>query len=366
MEGIENLKLGLVRRGYSSSGGAEAYLFRLAGALRQAGAEVSLFCSMEWPEGVWPDGRMIRLPGRSPLEFSHQVRAARRPGELLLSLERVAGCDIYRAGDGVHAAWLECRKVLDFSGRTLFRRWNPKHRQILALEREIFLPGGAGRIIANSTLIRDQILEFYPGSGDRIVVVPNGYDPPLEEEVDRPEVRAELGLAPDDAVGLFVGSGWERKGLAYAVKAAAGMPSLRLLVAGRGRLGFKAPANVLLLGSRKDLPRLYAAADFFVLPTLYEPFSNACLEAFAHGLPVITTKSNGFAQVLTHPEFGSVLEDGRDIGVLQDAFQTWARESGAGSARERRRQAARQYSMDTNLRATLEVVQGLVRDRLDA
>ena len=48
----------------------------------------------------------------------------------------------------------------------------------------------------------------------------------------------------------------------------------------------------------RDLALLYAAADIFILPTLYDPFSNASLEALAAGLPVITTRGNGFSEVI--------------------------------------------------------------------
>ena len=47
-----------------------------------------------------------------------------------------------------------------------------------------------------------------------------------------------------------------------------------------------------------DIEKYYGAADIFVLPTLYDPFSNACLEAFGSGLPVITTAQNGFSELI--------------------------------------------------------------------
>jgi UDP-glucose:(heptosyl)LPS alpha-1,3-glucosyltransferase len=56
--------------------------------------------------------------------------------------------------------------------------------------------------------------------------------------------------------------------------------------------------KVSFLGPQEGIERFYAAADVFVLPTLYDPFSNACLEAMASGLPVITTRNNGAAEII--------------------------------------------------------------------
>ena len=63
------------------------------------------------------------------------------------------------------------------------------------------------------------------------------------------------------------------------------------------------------LGVVRDLPGLYAAADIFLLPTLYDPFSNACLEALAAGLPVITTRDNGFSEIIDDRVHGSIVDD---------------------------------------------------------
>jgi UDP-glucose:(heptosyl)LPS alpha-1,3-glucosyltransferase len=81
---------------------------------------------------------------------------------------------------------------------------------------------------------------------------------------------------------------------------------VKLLVAGQDRpgpyqrladrLGVK--NKVFFLGPRADVERLYGAADVFVLPSWYEPFSNACLEAMASGLPVVTTKETGAAEII--------------------------------------------------------------------
>ncbi len=100
--------------------------------------------------------------------------------------------------------------------------------------------------------------------------------------------------------------------------------NMKLIVIGRGNIRkFEAIAGkygihdkVLFLGTRKDIERFYAAADLFVLPTIYDPFSNATLEALASGLPVITTKSNGVSELIDDGKEGFVIEEPLD----SDAF----------------------------------------------
>ena len=98
----ENLKIGFVRRGFSPSGGAEAYLRRLAHGVLAAGHEVMLFTTRAWPESEWP-GKINRITASGPIEFADELERVnpRNYCHLLISLERVWCCDFFRAGDGV-------------------------------------------------------------------------------------------------------------------------------------------------------------------------------------------------------------------------------------------------------------------------
>ncbi len=244
-------------------------------------------------------------------------------------MERVDWCDVYRAGDGVHAAWLERRARYEPRWRSLFRRFSRKHAALCALEAAMFRAGGVRLVIANSELVKGEILERYDYPAERICVIHNGVPPapaPAEQAAMREATRQELGLGADEYVLLFAGSGWERKGLRFAIEAtncAAGCQPT-LLVAGHGReRGLPASERVRFLGPVRGLARYFAAADAFILPTIYDPFSNACLEALAAGLPVITTRANGFAEILAEGE-GSVVEQPDDLESLCRAIEHWA------------------------------------------
>ena len=353
------MRIGLVRRGYSASGGAEAYLFRFAAAACAAGHEPVLICGGEWPDGVWPHDRIV-VAGKTPEEFAERLEDRRASGgwDVLFSLERVWACDVYRAGDGVHAAWLERRRQFEPAWRGWFRNLQRKHREILELECALFT-GGARRVIANSQMVKDEIIRFYGTPPEHVHVVHNGVPIHAADPGAREKIRAELGLAPSEYVALFAGSGWDRKGLRHAIVAvnALKIPAT-LLVAGRGESrGLPSSDRVRFLGALpgEKLRAVLAAADVFLLPTIYDPFSNACIEALAAGLPVITTTANGFAEIIAPGVDGDAVASG-DTRALAAALASWADPARREAVRPRLIEKAARCSVEENFARTLEVI----------
>jgi UDP-glucose:(heptosyl)LPS alpha-1,3-glucosyltransferase len=350
-------EIGLVRRGYSATGGAEAYLFRLGSGLNARGYRPILYASKEWPEARWPFGPLIRLDARGPLEFARAFRGARKSGQIVLSLDRVPNCDVYRAGDGVHAAWLQRRSRFEPAWRRHVRIFNLKHAALLALERQLFKTVRA--VIANSRMVAREIVHWHGFPSEKIHVVPNGIGAGIPR-ISRDEARRTLEIPERAYCILFVGSGWERKGLKFAIKAVESLGSdAILLVAGRGNANRYRSSCARFLGAMEELPVLFSAADVFTLPTIYDPFSNACLEAAAAGLPVITTTANGFSEILIPGMHGEVVEPG-DVRALAQALAVWKSRNTAETAQACRK-LAEDYSIDRNVQSTLDVLQGLDR-----
>src|SRR6266496_103586 len=98
------LSIGFVRRGYSQTGGAEAYLKRLARGVVDAGQDAQLITTKDWPQTEWPFGALCRLRSGSVMGFANDLKQVQPQirCDVLMSLERVWNCDVYRAGDGVH------------------------------------------------------------------------------------------------------------------------------------------------------------------------------------------------------------------------------------------------------------------------
>ncbi len=110
---MSTFRLALVRQKYRPDGGAERFVSRALEALDNSNLELNVI-TREWQGPVKPDWRIhICDPkkwGRISRErgFAHAARDLwqREHFDLVQSHERIAGCDLYRAGDGVHRRWL--------------------------------------------------------------------------------------------------------------------------------------------------------------------------------------------------------------------------------------------------------------------
>ncbi len=350
------MRIALVRRGYSATGGAEAYLRRLASGLVEAGMEVIFYASNDWPETAWGYGEMRRIPTKSPLGFAHQLQGMKKDVDCVFSMERIFECDVYRAGDGVHQVWLQRRAQFEPRWRHCFRFLNPKHKQILDLERCTFHPDHTSVVIANSRMVQEEILKYYQFPKERLVLIPNGFEGSQPLSGDRMRIRQQYGFSSEETVVLFTGTGWERKGLRFAVNAVNALKGrARLLVAGRGSSKAYFSPYAVFAGPVSHMTPLYAAADIFLLPTLYDPFSNACLEALSAGLPVITTDANGFSEILENTELGDSVPVG-DEKDLAKALMRWLPRQVREDTQEVRLDVARRFSMKENVRKTLEAI----------
>jgi UDP-glucose:(heptosyl)LPS alpha-1,3-glucosyltransferase len=212
---------------------------------------------------------------------------------------------------------------------------------LLAIE-EAVLRDPTQVILCNSEMVRSELATRYAIAAERLHVIVNGVDgqrfSPDHRAARREPVRAMLG-AGDATAWLLVGSGFERKGVATAIGALARLDDVRteLWIAGAGdprpylhqaeRLRVR--DRVRFVGQRDDLPDLYAAADGFVLPTRYDACANACLEAAASGLPVVTSASNGAAGWLGTA--GVTIDDADDVAGFAAALERLA-EPGARDA----------------------------------
>jgi UDP-glucose:(heptosyl)LPS alpha-1,3-glucosyltransferase len=353
------MRFGIVRRGFSPSGGAERYALRFAKAVEQAGHQCILFCSQAWPEESWP-GEYMELGEVGPLAFADNLEASDPKAycDVLFSLERVWRADVFRAGDGVHKNWLSIRSRFEGWWSAPFRRWSAKHREILRLEQSLF-SGGAEVVIANSRFVKAQIEAEYGTPSSRIKVVHNGVEPFKPDFAARGRLCEEIGMRSDAFAILFAGSGWERKGLKQPIQAVnrANIPGSVLLVAGRGKAaGLPRSRRVVFLGERNDMPSIYSASDLFILPTWYDPFSNASLEALSAGLPVVTTSGNGFSELVKPGIHGEVVQNPRDVDALAAALKRWSEMSRRMESRRYLREYASRFSVAENVAQTLEVV----------
>ncbi|HYB72496.1 MAG TPA: glycosyltransferase family 4 protein [Candidatus Sulfotelmatobacter sp.] len=381
------MRIALIRRRYTPLGGAERYAAAVAEGLARRGHEVHLFAERWSGDGGGPPGLTLhRVPVPPGPSFARVLAFAagaaravsRGPYDAVVSFERTLRQDVYRAGDGCHREWLLRRGAAMPPARRALMRANPLHATYLWLEGRIFRDPRCRLIIANSRRGRDEIVRHYGTDPGRIAVLYTGVDleayHPRHRAGRREAVRRGLGMAEGELVLLFVGSGFERKGLGPLLRALdllrrdAGNLAIRLLVAGRRevryermvrRLGLQ--GRVTFLGGAGNVADLCAGADAFILPSLYDPFSNACLEAMAAGLPPITSRANGTSELIEDGVEGFVLDDPTDPRAIAKAVlavgDPAAREAMGAAARRR----AEAHPFDDHVDRLLALIEGAAR-----
>ena len=330
-------RVALVRGRYDPAGGAERFVQNAIESLRGQGATVTLV-TRSWPGH---DGTAILLEpfhvGRLWRDWAFARAACRALGErrfdLVQSHERIACCDVFRAGDGVHAQWLEERARVQGPLARALTRASPHHRYVLAAERALFTSPRLKAVICNSEMVRADIERHFATPAARLVLIRNAVDssrfhPGLREEMGE-AVRQQLGIPRTARVVLHVGSGFERKGVGQLLRAlarAGGEPWAVVVGRDKNLARYAALARSLGIGGRvrfvggvSDVRPYYAAADLFALATLYDPQPNAALEAMACGLAVLTTPRCGAAELIEEGVGGHV-RDALDIAGLARAI----------------------------------------------
>jgi len=374
------MRLAVVRQRYTPFGGAERFVSRALPALEAAGSDVTLI-ARSW-EG-WESRRVIRVDpfyvgrGWRDRSFARAARAAwRRHGfDLVQSHERIPGCDIYRAGDGVHRRWLDIRAARGSAATRLALALSPYHRYVCAAERAMFEHPRLRAVICNSRMVREEILRGFRIAPEKLHVIYSGVDldqfNPGAAPAWRGSTRQEIGCGPRDTVFLFVGSGFERKGLDTAIEslAYANSQAFWLVVVGRDRDAARyeaqarragVAARVRFVGAREDVRPYYAAADCLVLPSRYDPFPNTVLEALAMGLPVIASERCGAAEVLRERGGGFVTPPDDAMDLARSMHQA-DRALRSGALQRVARATAEGFGIDATARALVELYTQLAR-----
>ncbi|NQU26162.1 MAG: glycosyltransferase family 4 protein [Candidatus Nealsonbacteria bacterium] len=326
------MRIGLVLEQFDPRrGGLECWTARFAEQLVHRGHEVHVVARQF---NLGSDAvRVIAHPlphARSRLGFAEAAEATLRTLPLDVIHDMGAGwyCDVFHPHGGswdsiterkllLHPPWL--RPIKRRVDRLL-----PRHRQYRALLARQYADRGQV-MVALSQAVADDFRRFHGVAPERIRVVYNGVDTdrfsPEHRGAYRQTVRDQLGVDDDALLALVVAHNFRLKGVPTALRAvgrlvAEGRKIHLAVVGGRRlqpwrrlarRLGIG--GHVTLVGPTGAAVPYYAAADVYVHPTYYDTCSLVVLEAAAAGLPVITTRLNGVAELL---------DDGRDALLISD------------------------------------------------
>ncbi len=356
-------RIALVRARYTASGGAERFVANALDALRANGVTITLV-TRKWPQqvagativcnpfyigSVWRDWGFAR----AVCELFRRERF-----DLVQSHERIACCDIYRAGDGVHREWLIQRA----------RNWswlqraqlalNPYHWYVKYAEFKLFNSAQLKAVVCNSQMVKNEIQRWFGTPSDKLHVIYSGVDTerfhPRLREIHGEKIRWQHNIPHDATIFLYVGSGFERKGVAQLLKAFANLASpSHLIIVGKDKRqsDFERLATTLgispcthFLGTIEDVTPYYGAASVFVLPTLYDPFPNVILEAMACGLPVITSTKSGGAELIQEG-FNGFVCDPMDIAKLTSNMELLTKADQRRAIGQAARESAEKYTL---------------------
>lgn len=339
------IRIGLIFNRYRSDGGTERITSSVFDALADADVEWVVL-TRRWG-GSLPDN--VRVIECRPFAVGRRwrlqafVRALEQQlstlsVDLVQSQVHLPQVDIFRADGGVHAEWLDQRH----RGAPRLKRWwrqlGSYHREKLHMERQMYASDRLKAVICNSAMVRADIQRRFPECRAALHVIENGIDVAyFKRDTTATEngqrTRARLDIPVDAPVFAFVGSGFERKGLATAIAALAEAPAdAHLIVVGRdSRMGhyrrlvraYGVDARVHFMGAQDDVRPYLWAADVLIHPALYEAFGIVIAEAMAAGLPVLASKRTGAAlSMVDGPETGRTLDalDGAGFGQAMSEF----------------------------------------------
>ncbi|MBI3097127.1 MAG: glycosyltransferase family 4 protein [Planctomycetes bacterium] len=381
------MKVALVVYRYSEThGGVERYVSDFRRALTRRGHEVHILTARgNPPEGAGDTFHVLGAAGGyAPLRWiSFDRRAAkflaRNRFDLVHGFSRTTHQDIYRIGGGSHWEYLkQTHPSMATAWGRLRQRWDPRNAVALSLEAKTFAPGGAHLYTCISEKCRREIQEAYGVASERMVVIYNGVDPSrfhfgLRERV-RSKVRSDFSIGSDEFLALFVGSGFERKGLKFALEALALVQKdrpVKCFVIGGGvqsryrRLvrELKLGGRVFFLGHRTNVQDFYAAGDALLFPTLYEPFGTVVLEAMATGVPSITSREAGAAEVLTDGVDSAILHDPTNPDEIAARLRPWLDPARLAPLRDAALATAARFSIEANVDRTIEVYQRVLAEK---
>jgi len=374
------MRIAVIRQKFVNYGGAEQFVSGYINQLASMGHAIHIFAN-QWTPSNHPNIKIHSVQAIKRNSFLRVLSFAwfavrltsSKSFDIVQSHERTWSQDVYRAGDGCHREWLERRaRYLPFIKR-LFFRFSFFHQLILGLEKRIFENGECKKIIAISEMVKRDILKHYQLPEDRVKVVYNGVQldrfNPSNRKSFRGELRQQLRISDEEVMILFVGSGFERKGLEYLIKSVQYMKqkNWRLVLVGKGKwkryLDFASKENrrkITHLEPIDEIEKLYAAADFFILPSIYEPFGNSNLEALASGLPIITSRNCGVAEIITPKKEGIILEEPSDSKAMAKAIDYLMDSKTREPMRQSARLLAEKFTQERNASEMLQIYQELI------
>ena len=360
------IKIAVVIPKYGLVGGAEGFVYNLTERLaRRDGFDVHVIAN-QWRSGNAPitfqKVPIIRFPRwLQPISFAYFAQKAVQAGsyDIVHSHDRIFELDLFTFHGIPHRTWIN---------ETKRDRLSLFDRAMVWVEQKAFNNINAPIIMPVSNLVKEEILKIYDIPESRIQTIHPGVAferfSSLDRQVCRHEIRQHHGLAPDDIVVLFVSMNFELKrldlvinGIAEVVEKEDRNSSFKLLVVGKGdSKRFMAMAGdlgiserVIFAGVTDEVEKYYLASDIFAMPSRFDTFGLAVLEAMAAGLPVIITPRVGARDIVESGVNGFILSENPSVAEMTAAFAALSVHEKRVQMGENNRQIAMRHNWDNTV-----------------
>lgn len=371
-------KLAFIRSSYRPDGGAEKILQRIITVLQKEYSYDIYMLTRKWQASNTPAENKLKILNCKSGGISRRSRFTgfikavqqiinKENFDIVQSHERIPGCQIYRAGDGVHQKWIDIRKEDSHFLQKLALSISPFHRQVINTEKELFYHKNLHYIICNSKQVQNEILEYYPNTDpSKLILIRNGINLhkfAYADKTAKEKARQSLGFFNNDYIIAFVGSGFYRKGLKLLLEALHIRKKWKLLVIGNDKK-IKSYKNVckklgiddrvIFYGKQNKVIQYYQAADLIVHPALYDPAPNVVLEAMAVGRPVICSSNCGTSELITSGKNGFVCNH-KDANKLAEQLKKCEHHSLLDKMGKDARLVAESFSIEKMIYQMIEI-----------
>ena len=322
----------LIKSDLSHQGGLEKYTWQIAADFCHRGSLVTILTTGNpLPPFSHPLLKIVSFPAKKAISYLSILAfdkacnnyLEKNPTSIVFGLDRTRFQTHLRAGNGVHAAYLNMRKEEEGFTKGISFSINPLHQTILSLEKKAFEHPELKILFTNSQMVKKEILTHYRTDPSKICVVHNGVEwgkmqIPFDKGISkREEMLSTFCLNKHLFQLLFVGHNFRRKGLEKLLYALSFIKKgdFQLSIVGEDKESsyfeslckkLKIADKVFFFGKQPSPLPFYQMADAFVIPPFYDPFANVTLEALAMGLFTLSSKHNGGSEILT-PENGQII-----------------------------------------------------------
>lgn len=281
--------------------------------------------------------------------------------DCVIGFTKIAGVDVYYAGDPCYAARVE-------QDKSFWYKWFPRYRGFVRQEQAVFAPGQDTEIMLIAHQERDKFIHYYYTEVERFHLLPPGINrqrlvAQVPDAQQRQALRQQLGIAVGDLMLLTVGSRFKTKGLdrsLYALRALP--PALRqvtkLVVVGDDKQGpyrrlaqrLGVAPQLVFAGAQQDIAPYYYAADLLIHPPYSENTGTILIEAMICGLPVLVTANCGFAYHVRDADAGLLCPEPFEQPTLNRLLQDML----LSERRDAWRQNGPEYCANTDLYSLIE------------